>query len=219
MNFRPDHRLVAAAVLLAAAGCRGEANSGADAGPQAPPAAGLPVEGLGYATGLESAPVTVIEFSDFGCPYCAAFALDSYPDLHGEFVLSGQVRWIYIPFVIGRFPNGDTAAIAAECAGRQDRFWPMHDMVYARQSDWRRQGPADELFLEMADSIGLDLAEFGTCYRENHPAERIARHNELARLAGVRGTPTFVINGRPVEGALPPDHFRTLLEWAVAAAE
>src|SRR5690606_28569884 len=67
---------------------------------------------LGYAAGPADAPLTVVEFSDFGCPYCARFALESYPQLEREFVEGGMVRWVYVPFVMGNFPNGDLAARA-----------------------------------------------------------------------------------------------------------
>jgi protein-disulfide isomerase len=205
---------VAAIALLAACGADGGDSAAAVAATDATPVA----SDVGYSTGLEDAPVTVIEFSDFGCPYCAQFALNTYPGIHGEFVLSGQVRWVYVPFVLGIFPNGEGAARAAECAGDQDRFWPMHDVLYDRQPEWRREGASETLFEGYAEEVGLDVASFRTCYAEDHPAERIATSNRLARQASVRATPTFLVNGRPVEGALPPEHFRALLEWAVAAA-
>ncbi|MEX2584254.1 MAG: thioredoxin domain-containing protein [Gemmatimonadota bacterium] len=200
------------AVLITAAACR----EGAEVPPQSTPATAA--ADFGYVTGLESAPVTVIEYSDFGCPYCAQFALRTYPELHTEFVLSGQVRWIYVPFVIGRFPNGGSAALAGECAGEQGRFWSMHDLLFAHQAEWRREAPADELFAQLADSAGADVPRFQECYRENRPAERIRMHNDLARGAQVRGTPSFRIDGRVVEGALPIEQFRNVLQYAVLSS-
>jgi protein-disulfide isomerase len=200
-------------VLLMLAACQPETGAAG-----ASSEASAPAPEIGYATGLESAPVTVVEFSDFGCPYCAQFALNTYPDIHSEFVLSGRVRWVYIPFVLGIFPNGEGAARASECAGDQGRFWAMHDILYQRQPDWRRESVSGVIFEEMAAEIGLDLASFRTCYVEDHPAQRTATNNRLARQASVRATPTFLVNGRPVEGALPPEHFRSLLEGAVAAS-
>jgi protein-disulfide isomerase len=160
-----------------------------------------------------------VEFSDFGCPFCAQFAADSYPDLHIEFVLSGRVRWIYIPFVLGIFPNGAEAASAGFCAGEQDRFWAMRERLYERQHQWRRAGPEREIFREMAAEAGLDGESFERCLESGEASPRIEHSNALAREAGIRATPTFLINGRSVEGALPPDHFRALLDWAVAAAQ
>lgn len=201
------------ALLLAAGACREASDTRGESEPAAAAA------DFGYVTGLATAPVTVVEYSDFGCPYCAQFALRSYPELHTEFVLSGQVRWIYVPFVIGRFPNGGPAALAAECAGEQGRFWPMHDLLFQHQAEWRREGPADDVFLALADSAGVDLPRFQECYRENHPAERIQMHNDLARGAQVRGTPSFRINGRVVEGALPTEQFRNVLQYAVLSSQ
>src|SRR5690606_24185800 len=117
-------RLAVPCLLIMLGACTG----GDEDDTQPPAATGLDVTGVGWVTGLDDAPVTVIEFSDFGCPFCAQFALDTYPTLHTEFVLAGQVRWIYVPFVIGRFPNGEGAALAGECAGEQGRFWQMHDI-------------------------------------------------------------------------------------------
>jgi protein-disulfide isomerase len=206
--------LVLSWLLVTLGACRGGSDSDSPPPLEAPP----DVTGLGWVTGLDDAPVTVIEFSDFGCPYCAQFALDSYPVLHTEFVLAGQVRWIYVPFVIGRFPNAEGAAIAGECAGEQGRFWQMHDILFQNQARWRREGPSDELFYQFADSVGVDGPRFQECFRENRPGERIERHNALARQVGVRGTPSFLVNGRPVEGALPTAQFRTLLEYSVSVA-
>jgi protein-disulfide isomerase len=208
--------LLLGAFLLLVSGCsRGPDEEVEPAGP--PPQ--LDMAGMGYSTGLDDAPVTVIEFSDFGCPFCAQFALDTYPQLHTEFVLSGRVRWIYVPFVIGRFPNGGAAALAGECAGEQSRFWAMHDQLFLHQSEWRRDGSPDELLFELAGTIGLDRDRFQECYAQNRPGSRIETHNALARRVGVRGTPSFLVNGRPVEGALPIDQFRTVLEYAVATAQ
>lgn len=221
MKTKPRLLPLLSILFVALGACRGDGDTGAESEPEivTGQVAGLPIEGLGYATGLESAPVTVIEFSDFGCPYCAQFALDTYPELHTEFVLSGSVRWIFVPFVIGRFVNGEGAALAGECAGEQGRFWQMHDRLFEHQGEWRREGPPDELFLQLAESVGLDVPRFEQCYRENPHAERIERHNQLARQAQVRGTPSFLVNGRQVEGALPQDQFRSLLDYAVLTAE
>lgn len=174
------------------------------------------VEALGYTQGSTTAPVTVVEFSDFGCPYCAQFAMEVHPELHREFVETGQVRWRFVPFVLGIFPNGDAAARAAECAGEQDRFWPMHDLLYQRQREWKGDASA-ELFVEYARTVGLDTERFRACVTSEQTAERIERNNQAAERAGVRATPSFLVNGRPVEGALPLEHFRMLLHWSGAA--
>lgn len=183
--------------------------------PDAAAPSGPELHGLGYEIGLADAPVTVVEFSDFGCPYCARFALEIYPELHTEFVLSGQVRWVYLPFVLGIFPNGADAALAAECAGDQDRFWPMHDLLYEHQREWKETRDPDRLFLELAARSGLDPARFERCYREQEPADRLEMQNQIARQIGIRATPSFVIQNQLVQGALPPEQFRAVLQRAV----
>jgi protein-disulfide isomerase len=171
---------------------------------------------FGHPRGSAMAPVVVVEFSDFGCPYCARFALESLPELDAEFIETGQVRWQYVPFVMGIFPNGEEAARASECAADQNRFWPMHDLIYERQREWRGTSAAEPLFRGYAAQIGLDADEFAACYTENRPAERIALSNRIAGELGIQGTPTFLVNGRIVQGALPLDQFRMLLQRAGA---
>jgi protein-disulfide isomerase len=197
--------------LLALAGCRVADGGG-------PLLETISLDGMGYSQGLGTAPVTVVEFSDFGCPFCASFAFDTYPELHAEFVLPGQVRWIYVPYVLGMFPNGDAAAIAGECAGDQDRFWPMHHLLFENQHVWRNAS-SEDVFFRIAHEARLEADTFERCFRENEPRARIARQNRTGARLGIRATPTFVINGRVVEGALPVSQFRALLEFAIDAAD
>lgn len=172
--------------------------------------------GVGYTRGADNAAIQVIEFSDFGCPYCGSFARETYPALHKEFVASGKVRWTYVPFVMGMFPNGSEAAMAAECAAEQgeESFWSMHDAVFADQQAWKRSGEPAQLFSQYAARIGLDAARYNSCYREQRPAARITASNRAAERAGVRATPTFFVNGQRIEGALPVEHFQALLRQA-----
>lgn len=171
---------------------------------------------LGYSHGSGQAPVIVYEFSDFGCPYCAKFALETYPELHREFVATGKVRWTYVPFVMGRFANGSEAARAAECAGEQDEFWRMHDRLFQGQREWKSSSGVESLFESYARELELDVALFVSCYRENRPSDRLALQNYVADALRVRATPTFFINGRLLEGALPVDMFREILATLTA---
>jgi cytochrome c biogenesis protein CcmG, thiol:disulfide interchange protein DsbE len=166
---------------------------------------------IGYSRGAEDAPVRVYEFSDFGCPFCGMFAMGTYPALHEEFVATGKVRWTYVPFVMGMFRNGAESARAAECAAEQERFWEMHDLLYERQNEWKAsRGPA-RLLHGYAVQLGLDEGRFAACYRQDRGAARTAINNRAADALRVRATPSFFINGRLVEGALPEEQFRRLL--------
>lgn len=167
---------------------------------------------IGYTRGAEDAPVVVYEFSDFGCPYCSIFAKQSYPELHAEFVETGLVRWTYVPFVMGMFPNGAEAARTAECAAEQDNFWEMHDLLYENPNEWKGSSDSEAVFRSYSEKLGLDTNQFATCFAEDRQGARTEINNRAAAALRVRATPSFFINGRLVEGALPLGQFRRVLE-------
>jgi protein-disulfide isomerase len=173
--------------------------------------------GPGYDRGTTRAAVTVLEFSDFGCPYCGRFAREIYPAVADEFVKTGLVRWKYVPFVLGIFGNDAAAARAGACAGEQGRaaFDRMHDALYAQQAAWTRSSDPARAFQAMALGAGLDAARFASCYGSAATDAKIQAASALADEMGVRATPTFFVNGRMVEGALPVEEFRAVLMQAL----
>lgn len=173
------------------------------------------------AIGSPRAKVTVIELADFGCPYCARFALGAYPRLSAEFVATGKVRWEFVPFLLGMFPNGEGAARAGQCAAEQGpaAFVRMHDALYGRQAEWKGGGEAAPVFGAVAAAARLDRARFDACFRGAAAAERTRVAGELADRLGVAATPTFFVNGRRIEGALPPEEFRAVLLEALGATQ
>ena len=216
-------------MALAVIGCAVDAEEPrrvvlADAGPNAPVVQGLAREPIqpaiadtidlrriGYSLGPTEAPVHVYEFSDFGCPFCAMFSRGTFPELHDEFIATGKVRWTYIPFVMGNFPNGAESTRSAECAAEQDAFWEMHDLLYEKQNEWKGTRNPTSLFDGYAEQLGLDGRAFAACYRDNSVGDRIALHNRAAVALRVRATPSFFINGRLVEGSIPKEQFRMVL--------
>ena len=165
--------------------------------------------GLGHTLGDPAAPVAVVEFSDFGCPYCARFARSTLPELQQEFIEAGLVRWRYVPVTFG-FPGGQLMAAAAECAADQGgapAFWRAHDLFYQRQVALRAEGARPRL-LEWLSEEGLDRAELEACLDDPSIQERLNAHNAAAQQWFVRGTPTFVVNGVPMSGAMPTEFFR-----------
>jgi protein-disulfide isomerase len=179
------------------------------------PAAGgerIDLRRIGYAEGEMDAPVMVVEFSDFGCPYCARFAEDTYPQLRREYIDAGRVLWVYVPFVMGVFRNGAEAAKAGECAGEQDRFGEMKMQIYAGQDEWKTIPDATELFAAYARELALDETRFASCYREDRRGDRTVTHNRTAAALGIRATPSFLINGHLVEGSPPVEQFREILD-------
>lgn len=175
----------------------------------------------GYDRGARRAPVTVLEFSDFGCPYCERFATQTYPQLADEFVKTGIVRWRYVPFVLGIFAHGDEAARASICAGAQGEaaFSALHDQLYEHQDEWKRAPDPAGAFRVLARAARLDVARFTSCYASAESDTVIAAAGALADQLGVRATPTFFVNGRRVEGALPVEQFRAVLMDALRGSE
>lgn len=174
--------------------------------------AGVDVSGMGYTVGSPDAPIRVVEFSDFGCGYCRKFHLETYPTLHEEYVETGKVRWTYIPFVLGIFPNGVEAARAGECAIDQGRFPPIRDRFFEDQDAWQETDDPLGVFVRLAREEGLDAERFRSCLEERQPEERVRRNIQLGQRVGVRGTPTFLVEGHPLQGALPVDVFRQVFE-------
>lgn len=208
--------LLAATLWLLAGQRAANASTPTPEHPVAPVQDTIDLRRVGYDRGSPDAPVVVIEFADFGCPYCRSFTQSTYPALHQEFVKTGRVRWKYVPFVMGTFPNGAEAARAAECAAEQDAFWPMHDLLFQRQREWKESRRPATLFPGYAAALRLDQVRFATCYREDRGGARTERNNRLSLLLGIRATPSFLVNGRLVEGALPLEVFRQLLDATAA---
>lgn len=171
---------------------------------------------MGYNRGDPQAPVKVLEISDFGCGYCRRFHEEIFPVLEEAYVEAELVEWKFLPFVLGMFPNGLEAAMAAECAGEQDHFFPMQSRLFADQSQWKSSGDPDPLFAEFAGEEGLDVERFQQCLREGWRDDAVRANIRLGREIGVRGTPTFLIDGVPISGALPIETFRDILDMALA---
>ena len=173
--------------------------------------AGVDLTGIGYDQGSPTAPIVMVDFSDFGCPFCGSHARQTLPALESEFILTGKVFYKYVPLVMGSFPNGDTAARAAECAGDEGKFWPMHDRLFAGQQEWRRNGAPTPVYERYAAELGLDTSRYAACLRDGHTEPRTRRATEAAMRLGIRATPTFSIDGEAIEGALPLDLFQKIL--------
>ncbi len=185
-------------------------------GPAAPPPPGSPQapDPLAARTrGRSDAPVTVYEMSDFQCPYCREFALGTLPLLEREYVQAGKVRFVYINLPLSSVhKNAATAAEVAVCAARQERFWPMHDLLFRHQSQWSALGSPRAYLRALGDSAGLDSARLTQCVASGAAAAEVQRDAERARRSGATSTPTFYIEGALLEGAAPITVFRAVLD-------
>jgi protein-disulfide isomerase len=163
------------------------------------------------AKGPADAPVTIVEVSDYACPACQDFNLNTAALLDQTYVESGQVRWIVLPYArsVVKAQSGP-AAEAALCANEQDRFFEFHQLLFERQSDpttLTRDG-----YLLAAEQLELDINDFNTCIDSNRYARTIDANIEAANLADVRATPTFFINGVKLEGSQPFTAFQQRIE-------
>lgn len=220
--------LLAAVVFASACGGaapdeRGDASSSLTARllESVPPegARSVNVTELGYDEGARDAPVHVVEFSDFGCGYCRKFHLETASTLREEYVETGMVRWKTIPFVTGLFSHSRQAARAAECAARQGRYAPMAHRLFEDQPTWKPSDDPGPHFRDYAREAGLDLDRFDACVVEGRGAERVEGANRAAAQLGVRATPTFFIDSYPVQGALPLEIFREVLDARLEGRE
>ena len=153
----------------------------------------MPVASRDHAQGPDNAPITLVEYGDYECPYCGQ-AEPVVRELLREF---GDVRyvWRHVP-LNDVHPHAQLAAEAAETAATQDMFWPMHDLLLDHQDALR---PAD--LIRYAEQLGLDIERFSSQLRKHAGANRIAEDVNSADLSQVSGTPTFFINGLRHYGA------------------
>ncbi len=163
--------------------------------------------------GSAAAPVTVYEMSDFQCPYCRQHAVETFPTLEKRFVETGKVRWVFVNFPITSLhPNAVAAAEFAMCAAQQNRFWPIHDLIYQHQDDWAKLDDPTPYLLSLADSIKLPRASLRTCLENGEGLAIVKRDAEGAARAGANSTPTFYIEGGLLVGAVPVQPFSRILD-------
>jgi protein-disulfide isomerase len=165
------------------------------------------------AKGSQSAPVTVYEMSDFQCPYCRRFALETFPVIEKEYIAPGKVRWVFVNFPLTSIhANAAAAASTALCAARQGAFWPVHDLLYAHQDIWAPLKAPGPFFLSLADSAGISKPKLLECVKSPATESEVRFEAQGAERAGATSTPSFYIEGGLVAGAHPLPVFRQVLD-------
>lgn len=189
------------------------------AGGHSTAAAGASFEGLLPSTGLEfnvvgsaDAPVTIIEFSDLQCPYCARHALNTFPEIKRNYIDTGKVRYVARDFPLAMHPFAMPAAIAARCAGEQGKFWEYRHAVFDRQNEL-----ANAPFDALAAELELDVPRFAACRKDGAQEAAVRKDVALAGSNRVTSTPTFLL-GRVVNGKLEGEGFAGAKPYAEFAA-
>lgn len=209
--------LLAAAVLL---GCSGDASS-AQEGAVVPSERDVVTEraDLSRTVGDSASPLTIVEVSDFQCPYCARHYRQTYSALDSLYVDTGKARYVFVTYPNPGHDRAWPAAEAAYCAGAVGKFWPMHDLLFEHQSAWADSASRpQELFVDYAGRIGIDRASFRSCLEHDLPSQLQVRDLEQVSGARIRSTPLFIVNGEtPIVGAQPLSRFRTVLDSLLQA--
>lgn len=166
------------------------------------------VEADGPSKGPDAAKVTIVEFSDFQCPFCRRViptieaVIARYPD---------DVRLVYRHLPLRSHSRARPAAVASVCAQQQDRFWGYHDSLFANT-----KALADEDLRRYAEGLDLDMAVFDACIADSRAADKV---NKDAEEAGIQSTPAFLVNGILISGAQPAENFFEIIDAEIARAE
>lgn len=165
--------------------------------------------------GSPEAPVTIVEFSDFQCPFCRKLWRETLPQIKEKYVKKGLIKFVYRDFPLTSIhPGAEPAALAGECADEQNKFWVMHDKIFEEQ-DKGGQGTVEFDAADLkkwAREIGLNGAQFDSCLDSRKYAAEVEKDLQDGQGAGVTGTPGTFVNGRIVQGAVPYAQFETIIE-------
>lgn len=150
--------------------------------------------------GAADAPVTVVEVSDYGCVHCRNFNSSTAPTIQDEFVETGRVKWVVMPFALSDLTIA--SSVAAMCAAEQDKFTDFHLALFALQDD-QSLFNTEEGFMRVAQEVGLDEAAFESCLADNEYEGIVRRNMTAASNAGVDSTPSFMLDGELLRGNQP----------------
>ncbi|GAB4504083.1 MAG: hypothetical protein Fur0043_10760 [Anaerolineales bacterium] len=174
--------------------------------------------------GDPNAPIKIEEFSDYQCPYCRRFYLETESQLVETYITTGKVYFTYRSF--GEFigPESRAAAEAAYCAGEQNKYWEFHDILFANQTGENVGNYTDRRLLAFAETLNLDMGAFRSCFESGKYSQRVDQDYQDGSTAGVQATPsfvlTYVVNGETrqsiIAGAYPFSEFQAQIEAALA---
>ena len=218
---------VAFATTLLLAGCATTVESPAPASTPAatasePPARAPGSQGDPRVLGADTAPVLIVEFTDLQCPYCARFALETWPLLRARYVDTGKVRFASRDLPLSFHAHALPAAVAARCAAEQGRFFDYREALFHAQA---RLGEAP--YDALAKDFGLDLERFAACRRSDATVAAVRGDAALAAAKGITATPSFMIGrdvegkfvGEIVRGAMPFEEFATRIDALLGQAQ
>ena len=168
----------------------------------------IPTENA-YAIGPADAPITIVEYSDYQCPFCRRWHAEVYEPLLAAY--PGQIRLVYRHFPLTSIhPDAMSAAEAAMCAGEQDAYWPYHEKLFSSES------LGNSTYVQYAQDLGLNMTTFEACLSDHKYQQAVQADSDFAVNLGIRSTPTFFINGLAVVGAQPLEVFQQVIDKELA---
>jgi protein-disulfide isomerase len=157
--------------------------------------------------GDPDAPILMVEYSDFECPFCGRWIDETYPSIDENYIQTGQVKLVFKHFPLSFHQNALPAALASECAHEQGMFWEMHDIIFANQESLSTAN-----LKQWAADIGLDTEQFNGCFDSQKYADQIQQDMAEGIEEGISGAPGFIINGVVISGALPYESFTEVFD-------
>ncbi len=177
------------------------------------------------AMGDPNAPITITEYSDFQCPFCGRFYQNTEKQFTEAFVNTGKVRFIYRSLGVFLGPESGRSAEAAYCAGDQEKFWEMHDIIFENQNGENKGAFEDRRLVAFAEAVGLEMTAFNDCFESGKYSALVEQDKVDGLAADVKATPSFVLTytnakgeviTKLIEGAHPFDVFQREIEAALA---
>jgi protein-disulfide isomerase len=170
----------------------------------------------GRIAGDSAAKTWVIVASDFQCPFCKQWHDESYKPLVDEYVRTGKVKVAYLNFPLGQHRNAVPAAQAAMCASAQNKFWQYHDALFDSQDRWEDMADTRPVLDSIARAVGVNFDQWSKCLSSDRMLPLVFADRDRAAKAGVQSTPTFLIAGQVIAGAVPMADLRPVLDSAIA---
>lgn len=170
----------------------------------------------GRIAGDSSAKTWVIIASDFQCPFCRQWHTESYKQFLDEYVRTGKVKVAYINYPLGQHQNAVPSAQAAMCASAQNKFWQYHDALFDSQDKWENLPQPRPILDSIARQVGVNFDEWKKCVDSDKMLPLIFADRDRAATAGVQSTPTFLVGGQVIAGAVPFSDLKPVIDSAIA---
>jgi len=160
--------------------------------------------------GKADAPVTIVEFSEYQCPYCKRYVDETYGKIMAEY--GDKIRYIFRDYPLPFHQHAQKTAEAARCAGEQEKYWQYHDTLFANRDKWAEASEVTSLLEGYAQQLGLNQEEFKSCLSSGKFTQAVGDDFKLGQQVGVGGTPSFFVNGQMLVGAQPFESFKVIID-------